>query len=154
MLLMRLTLKSLSPALRISPASSVGLPALLKNSSLTQSVSMTDAKVTQSCAESIRQTIVFEQSILSVVFCYGSSFDSRIPSRNVFTFKLWQIKPEFLKIVKIFELKAQISAQQPTLKITDLKQRKLFEGEPCCRGQVLTASVDKDWIKQTDQKSS
>ncbi len=42
-LLIRLTLKSLSPALTTSPASSVGDPAPAMNSSDTQSVSMVDA---------------------------------------------------------------------------------------------------------------
>jgi hypothetical protein len=41
-LLIRLTLKSLSPALTTSPASSVGDPAPAMNSSDTQSVSMVD----------------------------------------------------------------------------------------------------------------
>ncbi len=45
-LLIRLTLKSLSPALTTSPASSVGDPAPAMNSSDTQSVSMVDAFTT------------------------------------------------------------------------------------------------------------
>jgi hypothetical protein len=67
---MRFTLKSLSPALTTSPASSVGLPASLRNSSLTQSVSMVDALTQTSNREkAIDEMNVLERNILVEKFC-------------------------------------------------------------------------------------
>ena len=74
---MRFTLKSLSPALTTSPASSVGLPASLRNSSLTQSVSMVDALTQTSNREkAIDEMNVLERNILVEKFVFHGLVNS------------------------------------------------------------------------------
>ena len=71
---MRLTEKSLSPALTTSPASSLGLPAPAMNSSLTQSVSMLELATSdinsdvaiQSDLKSVLETNIMSASLKSL----------------------------------------------------------------------------------------